>query len=207
MACRERADQLAQLDDLPRVETVGRLVEDQHLGLIEQRLRDHHPLTIAPRQLGDRELADCIEGEPRAARLDRARQGAGIETLEAAHEGEELVDPHAGVKGHVLGHVADPAARLQAVLDDVEAGDRRSARGGLQIAREDAQDRRLARAVRPEQPEHLADAGLEGDVVDAEPAAVALGQMLRDDDRRHEPRTEGAGAARPPRAGGARMRT
>ena len=39
----------------------------------------------------------------------------------------------------------------------------------------------------PEQPHDLAGLDLERDVLDAHAMAVLFGQMLRDDDRRHEP--------------------
>ena len=68
----------------------------------------------------------------------------------------------------------------------------------MEIAGQDAQDGRLARAVRTQQPEHFAGAGFERDVLDAHATAVVLGEMLRDDDRRHEPRARGGrGAAGP----------
>ena len=47
----------------------------------------------------------------------------------------------------------------------------------------------LPGAVRAQQAEHIAGTRFERDIVHAEPAAVTLGEMLRDDDRRHEPKT------------------
>ena len=47
----ELLDQPARLDDLLRVEAGGRLVEDQHLGVVEQRLREADPLPVALREL------------------------------------------------------------------------------------------------------------------------------------------------------------
>jgi hypothetical protein len=47
--------------------------------------------------------------------------------------------------------------------DDVEPGDARVPRVGLQQRRQDADDRRLARAVRPEQAEHGARSDVEID--------------------------------------------
>ena len=130
--------------------------------------------------------ADLVEGKPRAAGIDRVLQAPRIETFEPTHEREEFVDPHAGIERHLLGNVADASARLQALLDDIEARHRRPARAGVQIAGQDAQNGRLTRPVRAEQPEHIAGAGFERDVVHPEPATVTLGEMLRDDDRRHE---------------------
>jgi hypothetical protein len=63
----------------------------------------------------------------------------------------------------------------------------------VQIAGQDAQNGRLTRPVRAEQPEHIAGAGFERDVVHPDPATVTLGEMLGDDDRRHEEGTSSAG--------------
>ncbi len=47
----ELANQLAGLDDLLRVEAGGRLVEHQHLGVVNDRLREADALPVALRQL------------------------------------------------------------------------------------------------------------------------------------------------------------
>ena len=44
-------DQLARLDDLLRIEAGGRLVEDQHVGVVNERLRQADALPVALRQL------------------------------------------------------------------------------------------------------------------------------------------------------------
>ena len=62
MSFDERADQLAHLDDLTRIEPVGRLVEHQQLRSTEQRLRDRHALTVAARELADQLVATVAEG-------------------------------------------------------------------------------------------------------------------------------------------------
>ena len=47
----EAPDQLARLDDLLRVEAGGRLVEDQHVGVVNQRLGEADALPVALREL------------------------------------------------------------------------------------------------------------------------------------------------------------
>ena len=60
--------QAAQLDDLARVEAVGRLVEHQQLGLVQHGLGDRDALPVAARQPADDDVADRPEREPRDAR-------------------------------------------------------------------------------------------------------------------------------------------
>ena len=49
----EVVDEVAHLDDLHRVETAGRLVEDEELRLVDDRLRDADALAEAVRQRAD----------------------------------------------------------------------------------------------------------------------------------------------------------
>jgi hypothetical protein len=43
----ERAQQVAQLDPAARVEPAGRLVEQQHLGVVHERAGEPEPLLLA----------------------------------------------------------------------------------------------------------------------------------------------------------------
>ena len=126
MSFDERADQLAHLDDLARIEAVGRLVEDQQLRSAEQRLRDRHALPVSARELADQLVAVAAEREPLDDLVDRARAARAFEPAKPSHERQELVHAHLRVERHVLGNVADAPARLQALRDDVEAADLRA---------------------------------------------------------------------------------
>jgi hypothetical protein len=46
----EVSDQLPDLDDAGRIEAVGRLVEHEEIGLVEQGAREREPLEVAKRQ-------------------------------------------------------------------------------------------------------------------------------------------------------------
>ena len=75
----ELLDQLARLDDLLRVEAGGRLVEDQHVGVVDQRLREADALPVALRQLAAQAVAPCRRcacAPSRAGRAARARPPA-----------------------------------------------------------------------------------------------------------------------------------
>ena len=51
MIAGELLDELARLDDLLRVEAGRRLVEDQHVRVVDERLRQADALPVALRQL------------------------------------------------------------------------------------------------------------------------------------------------------------
>ena len=55
------ADQLPRLDDLLRVEAGGRLVEDQDVGIVDQRLRQADALPIALRELAAVPLGHVVD--------------------------------------------------------------------------------------------------------------------------------------------------
>ena len=71
LALAQLADRLADLANLVRVEPGGRLVEDQHVGLVQQHLGHADALPIAPGELADR-LADHAAQAHRARRRPRS---------------------------------------------------------------------------------------------------------------------------------------
>ena len=70
----QRLDGRAHLHDLHRVEAAGRLVEDEELGLVHQRLRHADALPVAVRQAGDELVVDLAGGGLLLRLGDRARR-------------------------------------------------------------------------------------------------------------------------------------
>ena len=52
-------DELPRFDDLLRIESGGRLVEDQDIGIVNERLRQTDALPVAFRQLGAEPVRPC----------------------------------------------------------------------------------------------------------------------------------------------------
>ncbi len=149
-----------------RVEPDGGLVEEQHRGAVEQRARD---LQAAEHPAGER-AREPLEHRLELHRLDRLLDAlAPLAPGHAGHaavEVEVLVGGERAVDGDRLGDVADAGAHREAVAADVIAGHQRAPVGGLEQGREHADGGRLARAVGPEQAEHLAGCDREGDAAD-----------------------------------------
>ena len=95
-----------------------------------------------------------------------------------AEELELLEDAHPRVQAALLGQVAPGRAR-EAVALDAAPGD--PAGVGLEHAEGDPHRRRLARAVRAEESEHLALRDLEREVVEGHDAAEPLEQVIDDE--------------------------
>ena len=72
-----RADQRAHLVLLVRVEAVGRLVEDQHLGIVQDRLREADAPPIALRQRVDGLVEHALEMQELNTSSSRWRRAAG----------------------------------------------------------------------------------------------------------------------------------
>ena len=123
----QRAQQLADLDDAGGVERVGRLVEDEQLGTVQQRPGEGEPLLVA-----EREHLGAPVGEPaEPQQLDDLGDRRARRPREAALDVEILAHGQVGVGGRGLDEVADAGkgavrTRLHAHAEhlDVAAGRR-----------------------------------------------------------------------------------
>ena len=186
------------------VEMVGRLVEQQHVGLAEQQPAERDAAALAARQLLDvgigRRAAQRVHGD-----LDLALQVpavAGVDLLlQLALLGDQLVHVGVGVgegvrhlletrqhPGHVAGAVHDVGQHvlrgieLGLLLEHAQLG--AFGRPGLAgkavvLARHDAQQGRLARAVEAQHADLGAGQERQPDILqDLLPARVGLVQTL-----------------------------
>ena len=151
-----RLQQLLEQLERVDVEVVGRLVEDEHVGRQREQAREQHAVALAARERAQRRVGarrrEQEVGEvahhvlPAARRLDPLAAGAdGV--------GERRVEveraPH-------LVEVRDLDARALA----------HRARGRLELAEDELQERRLAGAVRADQADLVAAQDRRGEVVD-----------------------------------------
>ena len=163
----ESAQRLLDPGTRALVERGGGLVEQQHLGLERERAGEHHPLLLADRQPlgGPRAVGGVEPGEPQRA-LD-----VGALAAQRGPVADVVLDRPGERRGE-LGDEADARAQAQDVeVAEVIAAEADDALIGVGEPVEQPQQRRLARARRPEQ---RGRAGLERErdaVEDAPPAA------------------------------------
>ena len=133
------------------VEPVRRLVEEDELGVVDERLRELDALLHARGVAADRAVALLVEPDVaqrvRGALAGDVRGQAG----HARHVDEELRGRDVEGEALALGHVAHDLADLEAVREAVEAEDARRPRGGRHEPKEDLDERGLARAVRADE--------------------------------------------------------
>ena len=190
----DRLALLAQLDDqvlhparAERVEAGGRLVEDDQLRVVDERLGQADALPHALGVFLEDALLVVGRGRPsRSAPAARLRRTAGVEVEQPAVEVERLLGVEEAVEVRFLGQVADAF-----VLVDVGGGlaeDEGLAVGGEEQAEQQLDGGGLAGAVGAEQAEDFALVDLEvegvqgGLLLPAPEVAVDLGQVARFDD-------------------------
>ena len=64
--------ELTRLDDLLRIESGGRLVEDEHLGIVQNRLREPDALPVALRELSAVAVRHVVDTRPAHRLFDAA---------------------------------------------------------------------------------------------------------------------------------------
>ena len=118
-----RGDDLAHLVFLVGVEPVGRLVEDQHLRIVQQRLRDPDAAPVALRQGLDRLVQNFGDVDHLDHPADAQLGFAAGKAADSGDEAEKLGGRHVGIGGRALGQVADAALGRDRLLGDVVAAD------------------------------------------------------------------------------------
>ena len=170
--------------DAGRIETVGRLVEDQQLGVGEQAAGDAQPLSHPERVLLDPLVGAVGESDPGEGAVD-AVMGGGF--AGGGDDGEVLPPGEVSVEAWLLDDRSDAGECLSAFQGHrpSEQSHRAGRRSGEPEQHPD--QRRLAGAVRPEVAEGDAAGDVQVDAVDGAPVTEALGQAGRLDDKRLPP--------------------
>ena len=182
----DRADQLPELPARERIDARGRLVEDQQVGIVDERAAQAELLLHPARQLARRALLERVEagrGEkvgdaPSALRRPLAEQAAvEVDVLEHAQRRVE-------VAAETLRHVGDARRLPRAVapLGHVAAEHRHAAGLNPAHAGHEREQGRLADAVRPDDSDHAAGGKIERHVVEGARPAVAMRDVLQPGD-------------------------
>ena len=173
----EPADQLDDVAALHRVEPVQRLVEQEQLGRVHERLGELDALSHALREAPDASFRGVLEPD------GRERLGCGLARIghvaQAGHELDQFARREEGPEAVAVVHDPDPpvdlglAARIEPEHSD---------RAGAGIGEPGAQRERggLAGAVVPEQAGH-AGRQLERDLGQGDGVAIPLGDALEDE--------------------------
>src|SRR5690606_34504890 len=178
------SNELADLDDLMRIETARRLVHDDDGRVVDEGLGETDALLVSLREKSDVLLEHAANADEIDDAVDRGAHLRLRDLARARHEPQVVPHLHVGIERRRLGEITDALLHPERILEDVLAGDHDVARVGDDVASEDLERRRLAGAVRAEKADDLALVDLEAHVVHRERRAVAFEDMT-DLDHRH----------------------
>jgi hypothetical protein len=136
------------------VDARGGLVQEQDLGLVGERLGDHHPALHAAGQFLDLGVALLPERKLLQHLFDMG--GVRGRSEQAAAERHRIPHTLELVGVELLRNQPDLGSGGPVIAHDVGAGDQHLARAWPDDAADDADQGGLARSVRPEQREYLA---------------------------------------------------
>jgi len=174
------ADQVMEHARGVRIEAVGRFVEDEKLGLVEQRGDDRELLFHALRVV-HRELLEVVL-EFEALDESFAAFFGGPVVFETAHAGDEvehLAAAQVVVENRLVRQIADVAHDLGSLRKAVVVENPRGSGGRFEDAHQHADRRRLARTVGSEQREPLPPPDFEIDLRNRGEVPIVLGEALQ----------------------------
>src|SRR6185436_3901003 len=178
-------EELAQLNAGPGVEPGRGLVEEQHLGVVNEGVGEAQALLHAPRQALDVGVALPGEIDQLEQVTDHPLALGRPETIAPTEEVQVLPDLHVVVDPKGVGHVAEDATYCLGVPANRRARDLGVAARRLEQGRQHPEHGRLAGPVRADESEDLAAFDREVDARNRHGAVVAFEQPVRLDDGRH----------------------
>ena len=121
-------DKGANFDDLLRVESDCRLVQDKHLGVADKRLRQSDTLLVALGQVADN-APGYVGDLHQAANLRQVGFPRQLAFLEIVNEIKVLHHRHVEIERRLLRKVADILLCAHRILQDIHAVDQRLSAG------------------------------------------------------------------------------
>src|SRR5436190_4910149 len=172
----QRADRRPRVAARGGVEPRRRLVEEDQLGVADERQAEVQPPQLAARQFARPHVLLALQPDQRDDLVGISRRRVHPrEVRERLAHADVVVDARLlQDDAHPLAQLARPAARIEAQDGDLPGAARA-------IALEDLDGRRLARAVGPEQAEDLAALDAEVDAADGLEVPVGLPQAANFD--------------------------
>ena len=183
VVARQLLDQATSLDDLLGVETGGRLVEDQHLGVVNQRLRQTHALPVALRQLAARTTSHVADPGSRHHLFDPRRALPRRDALDLGDEVQVFADRHVRVEWRRLGQIAGPPLGFDGLSRTRRSRRRRRVPRSPGCSRSAPASSSSCRRRWAEKAQDFAFLDLKADVVHSDDVAVPLREVFDLDHR------------------------
>ena len=176
-------DQVAGFVDLFGIQPRGGFVENQHVWIVNNRLRQTHPLAVAFGEFAQKLVLHIGHKATLAYIIHALFKFRAGKALELAHEAQVFGCLHLRIKRRSFGQIADSLLHLERLCENIEACDRRGAGGGRKEAGENAHGGCLPRAIGAKEANDLALFYGEGDVIDCNRARVPFCNVFDYDHR------------------------
>ena len=162
----------------PRVETGGGLVQNQNVRVINKRPAERDTLFHALGKRLEVFLTDARDVRKFFDRLDRLGSLFSLQAIGAGKKIQIFVDGNITVSRQGVGNIADNPARQFRFFANGNAVQQNVARGGFLNGRNNPHRRRLARAIRSDEPKDVAGVKGKRDIVHGHRLAKFLAQIL-----------------------------
>ena len=179
----ELPNQGPHLHDLERIQAIGRFIQDQQLGIMQQGLGQTHSLPEPLRALPDAPPEDLLQAGLDHGPLDRGLRLGPPQMEGMGSELKEILHPHVAVDRVVFRQVTDTPLHTQRGRGDGFAADFDRPGIGRQVTGEDLDGGRLAGAVGSEESQDGTGWDLEIDPAQGLDGAIGLLQSLDPDHR------------------------
>ena len=179
----ENLEVLPQISAGARIETGGRLVQQQNGRVMKQTLREFQPALHSAGKSLDLFLGTVGEADAREHFRNTRLQRCAVQAIHVPDEHQVLFRCELDVDALLLEDDADLAANFAGFFGDIVSHDERAAAGGNHQCREDAKGRSLAASVGAEQSKDLRRANLKRNACQRCALAVLMAQVLQLNDR------------------------
>jgi hypothetical protein len=177
----EALDESTRFVLLLHVQAGGRLVEDQHIRVVQQRLGKAYALPVPFRELRAMAVAHVGDLSLLHHRLKpRGALGPG-HALDPRAKGKVVEHGHVRVERRRFRKVTRSSLGFDRLLENVVTSHESLALGRRHVTREHAHRGGFARAVRSQEPENLSPLSFEAHVVDCRHRTVPLREVLNFD--------------------------
>src|SRR5207244_5221322 len=178
LVARQVLDELTHRADLVRVQPDRRLVQNNQLRFVRQRVRQTDALPVTFGQVAHDPAAHFGQTALLHYHINPLAAAADAKAFQPRAELEVFTHPHIEVERIVLRHVTNAPPHFVGLSKHIQAGDARRAGTRRHETREDTHRRALAGAVRSEKTDDLAASDGKSQTVNRRVAGVALGQIL-----------------------------
>jgi hypothetical protein len=174
-----RPDELPDFVFLVRVETIGRFVKYEHIGVVQDCLRKPDAALEAFGERIDRLTKHWAEVQEFNDHVQAGTAVTAREFTNICDEIEELSRRHLGIQGGAFGQVSDASLRSKRIRLDVVSTDRCASVAGRNKSCDHLHGRGFTGAVRPKESQDLPGFAVKAQVVNDCVAAIPLCQAIR----------------------------